>query len=163
MIEMYADISESMLTSLKRIEKKSFSKGDSMINSLQIEIKKTGSLLFTYKENDLIVGFLIISRFKSVARINKIAVDPNYRRKGIGRTLLLSSIKYMQDRGADEIELHVSVKNDVAFNLYKSVGFEVKSTVPSYYAKGIDAYVMCTTTNLFLYRYLYPCIILNEN
>ena len=65
-----------------------------------------------------------------------IAVDKNFRKKGLASKLL--------NRINDErkILLEVSEKNEVAINLYKKNGFKMISRRKNYYLDGSDAIVM---------------------
>jgi ribosomal protein S18 acetylase RimI-like enzyme len=83
-----------------------------------------------------IVGFCIIeirqseSRalvLRTVAHINNIAVDENYRRKGIGKALYLEAVKLGKARGADSVDLKVFSFNESAIAFYKSLGMTEQS------------------------------------
>lgn len=50
-----------------------------------------------------------------------------YRRRGLGRTLLLDSVKWLEDRGVMKIRLLVDAENEKALGMYRSAGFEVDS------------------------------------
>jgi GNAT superfamily N-acetyltransferase len=50
-------------------------------------------------------------------------VDPNRRRRGIGRELVDSVAAWARDRGADELFLWVTETNEPAARLYGSMGF----------------------------------------
>jgi ribosomal protein S18 acetylase RimI-like enzyme len=52
-----------------------------------------------------------------------VAVFPEQRRRGIGRSLVLASIEYARNHGAREIILQVDQDNDAAKHLYLSLGF----------------------------------------
>ncbi|MFX1285151.1 MAG: GNAT family N-acetyltransferase [Promethearchaeota archaeon] len=56
-----------------------------------------------------------------------IGILKTYQGKGLGKTLLIHSLKYyMEVQDSNEIELDVTLKNTVALNLYKSLGFRFK-------------------------------------
>jgi GNAT superfamily N-acetyltransferase len=52
-----------------------------------------------------------------------IAIVPEMRGRGIGRTLLLRLIEQAQAEGLPALSLSVSVRNPVAMRLYESLGF----------------------------------------
>jgi GNAT superfamily N-acetyltransferase len=58
--------------------------------------------------------------------IGAFGVLKDYRRKGVGKALLVIGMKWLQDRGMDTLYLCVAVRNPKALNLYKSVGFEIE-------------------------------------
>jgi ribosomal-protein-alanine N-acetyltransferase len=71
-----------------------------------------------------------------------IAVMPEHRKEGIGKTLMLTAMEAMRTYNAKQCYLEVRLTNDPAVSLYKKLGFEVTKTVHGYYADGEDAYVM---------------------
>lgn len=77
--------------------------------------------------------------------IISIAVLPYARGKGIGKELLRLGLQALKEYGASEAYLEVRVSNEVAINLYKSMGFMVAKRIPMYYADGEDAYLMTKT------------------
>ena len=88
-----------------------------------------------YFEN-IFAGYLITYDNIDSLDIFEIAVDKNFRKKGLASKLL--------NRINDErkILLEVSEKNDVAINLYKKNGFKMISRRKNYYLDGSDAIVM---------------------
>ena len=66
-------------------------------------------------------GWLIVDE----VHLTVIAVHPEYRRKGIGRSLLLTLFEKARSKGAVKATLEVSSENIAAKALYKSLGFEI--------------------------------------
>ena len=83
-----------------------------------------------------------------VGHVMNIAVDPQFRRHGLGRELLQHGMEYLRSLGADEIELEVRVDNAPAIALYNRFGFEVKDRIRNYYSNGDDAFLMNAKINL---------------
>lgn len=50
-------------------------------------------------------------------------IDTQHQGKGYGRAALKLAIEYLKGEGAKEIEISNDPQNDVAWSLYKSVGF----------------------------------------
>ena len=71
-----------------------------------------------------------------------IAVDPDYRLRGIARHMLTSLIDWAYLKKSTNIFLEVEKNNQPAQALYISEGFAVISMRPDYYGPGIDALVM---------------------
>lgn len=55
--------------------------------------------------------------------IANVAVHPDYRRRGIARSLTDKAIEHAHRRGAPSVWLHVRQENDAAAQLYRSQGF----------------------------------------
>ncbi len=66
-----------------------------------------------------------------------LGVDPDYRGKGVGKGVLLAGLSYLKSKGLRVAELTVDSRNKAACVLYRSVGFEVR-TSSLWYEKVID-------------------------
>jgi mycothiol synthase len=67
--------------------------------------------------------------------IHMLGVDPDYRKKGIGRNVLLAGLADLKSKGVTIVELTADGEDPVALDLYKSVGFEVCSRTEWYEKK----------------------------
>jgi len=83
-------------------------------------------------------------RYTRQGHITSLAVLPSYRRHGLAGDLMRSVQRAMvESHQAESASLHVRVSNAAALKLYgQSLGYEVKETIPSYYADGEDGYLM---------------------
>lgn len=95
-------------------------------------------------DGDCLVGYCLgMCHFdRRKGTIASIAVEPQYRRKGIARELLTRSIGGMSNNGLKQVSLHVRMSNDSAQTLYKELGFRKHQLIPRYYQDGEDAYLM---------------------
>lgn len=85
-------------------------------------------------------------RGSTSADIQTIAVAPESRRAGLGRTIIRTLINEAMKRGASEVFLEVRADNPGAQSLYRALGFEQISVRKRYYQPGnIDAHVMRLT------------------
>jgi len=84
-------------------------------------IEEDASLLLYYGER--IVGFLIIILIKKGGFINGFGIHPDFRRRGLGRALMLSSMQKAAENGMKTMILEGDIDNYRALNLYRSVGF----------------------------------------
>ena len=75
--------------------------------------------------------------------IQTLAVAPQHRRTGLGRTLLRALLAEASARGAGDVFLEVRADNAAAVALYESEGFEaIDRRVGYYQPDGVDAIVM---------------------
>ena len=94
---------------------------------------KTHSFVAVFAK--LIVGYI----FCNEDTIVSFAVDEKYRNKKIGKQLMHLCLNTF----TTNVTLHVRVTNDIAINLYKSLGFVEKETLHEYYKNPLeDAYTM---------------------
>ncbi|NLJ72681.1 MAG: ribosomal protein S18-alanine N-acetyltransferase [Syntrophomonadaceae bacterium] len=77
------------------------------------------------------------------AHITNIAVNPNYRRLGLGKTIMLELEKAAKEKNAIRMVLEVRPSNSIALNLYEGLGYIPTSFREKYYSdNGEDALVM---------------------
>ncbi|MBS7642198.1 MAG: ribosomal protein S18-alanine N-acetyltransferase [Candidatus Bathyarchaeia archaeon] len=115
--------------------------------------EKYPDLFYVAEVDGKIVGYIMcreetagfdLPRLKAKRRghIISIAVLPEYRNRGIGKSLLAKALDSMRERRLEECILEVRVSNSIAINLYRKFGFEIVSQIPFYYLDGEDAYLM---------------------
>lgn len=63
---------------------------------------------------------------EAVGRIFEMGVLPEYRRRGLGYTMLQAAIGYAQSQGFDALDLVTDVENEAGIQLYEKVGFQEK-------------------------------------
>ena len=91
------------------------------------------------EEKGKIAGYIIGVKMGDKGIIISLAVHPEYRRKGHGKKLIEELAKIMD---VSIIEIQVRIGNKGALKFYRSIGFERKGIIPSYYGNGEDAVVM---------------------
>jgi [ribosomal protein S18]-alanine N-acetyltransferase len=108
----------------------------------EIERKGSFSLVAGYK--DRLVGFAILRVTAGEAEIYNIAVDPDYRNRGIGKMLLREAInKAVQTEKIERIWLEVRESNRDAIRFYQGNGFFVVGRRKNFYAQpNEDALLM---------------------
>ena len=83
-----------------------------------------------------------------MGHVLSVAVDKDYRRRGIGTRLMLQAEENLtRDRGVDLMYLEVRVSNEPAISLYKKLGYSILGVISRYYADGEDAYLMYKPTS----------------
>jgi len=92
-------------------------------------------------EKGKIIGFIIgVKTDASTLRILMLAVDKNYRRRGIATSLF----KRLQFNFPEvrKITLETRIDNEEAIKFYKKLGFKVVERVKDFYTDGSEAYIM---------------------
>lgn len=73
---------------------------------------------------DVFVGDASASANERIAWVMDISLAQEWRGKGVGRTLLISALNAVLERGYPAIGLMVTIGNERAYTLYRSLGFE---------------------------------------
>ncbi|MEY4348416.1 MAG: hypothetical protein RIS43_835 [Actinomycetota bacterium] len=89
-----------------------------------------------------VIGYCGILLLNDFADITTIAVEPSYRKQGIGTAMVKLMATHAIERGAARMLLEVRTTNDNAINFYKHFGFEVIAERPNYYGPDLPAFVM---------------------
>jgi ribosomal-protein-alanine N-acetyltransferase len=95
-------------------------------------------MCFTALENDKPIAYLIGRIIAPEGEIYRIAVDENYRRRGVGFRLLSFALKTERGRGLEATFLEVRKKNLPARKLYLAYGFREIGERKNYYKNPTD-------------------------
>ena len=108
----------------------------------------TTNKLATYlvaRMDGVVVAFAGIWIMVDEAHVTTFAVDPTWRRRGIGERLLVALLDVSIARRAREATLEVRLSNMPARRLYEKYGFRPVGIRPRYYTdNGEDALIMTT-------------------
>lgn len=123
------------------IEEESLLDGDV---GLYLELYEEWQAGFLVAEKDeVVIGFVVlVLTSDGEGRVFALAVDPRYRRKGVGRALLKAAFNTLGNRKIGYVRLEVRVSNHIAQSLYRSMGFIEVGFFPFYYKDGEGAIVM---------------------
>lgn len=88
-----------------------------------------------------IIAYCVFWIVQGEAHILNLAVDPEWRRKGVAFTLLQTVLDFMRPRTVFEVFLEVRTSNIAARRLYKGLGFREAYIRKKYYGDE-DAIVM---------------------
>lgn len=93
-----------------------------------------------------IVGYIFFRFIAEEVHIFRIAVDPAWRRRGIGARLVAACLNAARSQGMAAALLEARPSNTEAMALYRKFGFRVLATRPGYYAdRQEDAYLLKRT------------------
>ncbi len=133
------------IASVHEIERESFSVPwpDDAYRS-EIQTNRLASYVVA-RADDAVVGFAGLWVMVDEAHVTTFAVDPRWRRRGVGERLLLALFDLAATRHAREATLEVRLSNMPARRLYEKYGFRPVGIRPRYYSdNGEDALIMTT-------------------
>jgi ribosomal-protein-alanine N-acetyltransferase len=93
-------------------------------------------------ENESVVGYVISRAIDAAGHIIAIAVEPEKRRREIGKTLMVETVKRLKGCGVNNIWLEVRKSNSEAIEFYRKLGFVKGGIVRSYYSDSEDAIIL---------------------
>ena len=111
--------------------------------------RSKGAAVLVAEASEGIVGRLSLSRdphpaSRHVADLG-IMVAAGYRRRGVGRALMLAAEDWAREAGVRKLELHVLPGNEAAIALYESLGYRREGVRRNHYRHGaalVDAVLM---------------------
>lgn len=135
--------SEDLLDEIYEVELKCF-KDPYPRGLLLYYMRLSGDLFVTCRVGSQLAGYAIgiLEDRGKKGHVVSICVDPDHRRRGVGRDLMLLLKDLFRSKGAREIVLEVRVGNEPAIRLYRRLGFEIVDLLRRYYSDGEDAYLM---------------------
>ena len=99
-------------------------------------------MCFTALENGVPIAYVIGRIIAPEGEIYRIAVDENYRRRGVGYRLLSFALKTERGRGLEATFLEIRKKNIAARRLYLAYGFSEIGERKNYYKNPPDDAVL---------------------
>lgn len=101
---------------------------------LENRLKTSATWLFGTFSQDILIGVVIVSHDGQRGWINRLAVDPQYRGKGLGRDLLKYSEEFLKKQGIELYCALIEEDNLGSQQLFSSNGF-VKHDDIRYFSK----------------------------
>jgi ribosomal protein S18 acetylase RimI-like enzyme len=129
------------LNALRKLENESFGKDAWPLLDLLAVLTFGEVIRLKAVEDDQMAGFVAGDPHprEGWGWIATIAVDPRYRRRGIGRALLHACEAKL---GVPRSRLTVRISNEVAISMYKKDGYATTEIWNHYYNDGEDGMVM---------------------
>ena len=128
--------------SVAQIENESFSQPWSrqgFLDALQIP----DNIILVAEEDGEILGYECTYVSFDEGELTNIAVEPEYRGKGIGLMLMKELKHRAEEKSVSKIVLEVRISNATAISLYEKCGFKNLGTRKNFYEQPVeDAYIM---------------------
>ena len=107
------------------------------------DMAQNNRLYLVAKEDDKLIGFVGASYFMDEADILRVAILPEYQRKGVATQLMQEMIDCLKKLLVKKVMLEVEENNIKAQGLYKKVGFKEISKRKNYYKNGKTGLIYC--------------------
>ena len=89
--------------------------------------------VLTARTRHLLAGFAIMHYHSEDAHLLLLAVNPSYRRQGIGRGMVEWLEKSARVAGIARVQLEVRARNNASRAFYQSLGYRETHIMPNYY------------------------------
>ena len=130
------------LTAIERIERSAYPTPWSR-SMFAGELSKPSSICLGAFEEEVLLGYLITSRYVDAWHVMNVAVRPDRQRHGIASALLGQLFQLTEDDDRRGYTLEVRVSNSGAIALYERLGFEQRGLRRGYYTDNReDALIM---------------------
>ncbi len=112
------------------------------LNMLQSGLGSSLDTYLVYEEEGVLRGYCVMRILGEEGEIQRIAVEPAFRRQGIARKLMDAMVYLARGKGVREMALEVRESNAGARKLYESYGFEEEAVRRGYYHNPSEAAVI---------------------
>lgn len=138
----YLKMDETHIEAIAELERVCFHDPWS-INSISSELHNPLSAWLVAVDEGVVCGYVGSQSVLDGADMMNIAVHPDYRKRGIGSTLIEKLIVLLKEKNVISLSLEVRASNETAIGLYHKMGFEIIGKRPGYYRNPReDAYIM---------------------
>ena len=101
-------------------------------------IATEGAMCFTARDGERVVAYVIGRMIAPEGEIYRVAVDEQYRRRGVAYRLLDYAVKTSRGKGLESLFLEVRSQNYPAISLYRAYGFREVGRRKNYYRDPVD-------------------------
>lgn len=102
-------------------------------NSVRSELCNPLSFWLVALDEERVAGYIGSQSVQGESDMMNVAVDPAYRRQGIGEKLVTELAAQLKALGNESLTLEVRASNDSAIALYQKLDFEQVGRRPNYY------------------------------
>ena len=103
--------------------------------SIASELSNPISCWLVAVEGERLAGYIGSQTVMGETDMMNVAVDPDFRRQGVARTLILALVEALKARGSHWLMLEVRQSNAPARALYEKLGFAEVGRRKNYYSK----------------------------
>jgi ribosomal protein S18 acetylase RimI-like enzyme len=96
-----------------------------------------GQIVIGLEEGERLVGVVIATNDARKGWINRLAIDPDYRRRGYGTELIRAAEAALHELGLTLIAAMIEDYNDASLALFKKLGYVVHTDI--YYVSKRDS------------------------
>jgi ribosomal-protein-alanine N-acetyltransferase len=131
---------EADIEQILEIERSSFNHYDAYsVADFERWFHYNPDLCIVAEVNGRIAGYVILRILPGIGDLASLAINPAYRRRGIGTALLNAIERRVKEYGVNEINLEIRKTNLTGLAFWQNMGFVPFGTLPGFYEDGEDA------------------------
>lgn len=111
-------------------------------------LESVNTVYLVAESGDTILGYCGMYQVLNEGDITNVAVNVEYRRRGVAKELLLQLINIAKDRGVENITLEVRESNVPAIKLYEKIGFKEAGIRKNFYEKPVENAIIMWKMNI---------------
>jgi [ribosomal protein S18]-alanine N-acetyltransferase len=108
-------------------------------SALEEALENNSKYFLIASKGNNVVGFVLGRKITDETEILNLALKPEYRRQGIGKTLVQTLLMNFEADAASTVFLEVRESNTVAIDFYRAHGFLPSGKRPGYYQNPSEA------------------------
>lgn len=97
--------------------------------AINMKIKQDDGLFFVAEEDNHIVGTIIAGFDGHRGWLYSLAVIPQYRRMGVGTSLVNKAMLELRKIGCLKVNLQINSENNEVIDFYKKIGFSIEDRI----------------------------------
>lgn len=98
-------------------------KGRDTRDNIEKRVQKGTDIFFGIFEGEELIAEVLVTHDGRKGWINRLAVDPPYRRRGLGKKLISFSEQYLHDQGIQIIAALIEDYNKTSLSLFQECGY----------------------------------------
>ncbi|MCR5082154.1 MAG: GNAT family N-acetyltransferase [Parasporobacterium sp.] len=95
-------------------------------------LKRNPTTCVVAEEEGRIVGSILCGHDGRKGCMYHVCVDPDFRRKGIGKSMVLFAIEKLQEEKINDVSIIAFTANDIGNAFWKKLGWELRCDINSY-------------------------------
>ncbi len=95
-------------------------------------LKRNPTTCVVAEEEGRIVGSILCGHDGRKGCMYHVCVDPDFRRKGIGKSMVLYAIEKLQEEKINDVSIIAFTANDIGNAFWKKLGWELRCDINSY-------------------------------
>ena len=86
-------------------------------------------IVLAYQQGNELIGVIVVTHDSRKGWLNRLAVDPGWRRQGIGLHLIRAAEEYLHDQGIQVIAVLIHSDNERSITTFRQAGYNLEPDV----------------------------------